>query len=69
MSFAAVDNILRTALEQGSLGDRDTLAGEHRLIHDNRAGKEDGVTEKLAAVIWHNYHVTGDQLGRQNLKK
>ena len=64
MSFAAVDNFLPAALEQGSLGDWNTLASEHRLIHDDRAGEEDSVTEELAAMVWHNNHITGNQLGR-----
>ena len=67
MSFAAVDNFLPAALEQGSLGDWNTLAGEHRLVHDDGAGEEDGVTEELAAVVWHIYHITRNQLRRKHL--
>ena len=69
MGLVAVDNLLPAALEQGSLGDWNTLAGEHRLVHDDGAGEEDGVTEELAAVVWYNNHVTRDQLGRKNLQK
>ena len=69
MSFAAVDDLLPAALEQSSLGDWNTFAGEHRLVHDDGAGEEDGVTEELAAVVWHNNHITRNQLGGENLKK
>ena len=69
MSFAAVDNFLPTALEQGSLGDWNTFASEHRLVHDDRTREEDSVAEELTTMVGHHYHITRDQLRREDLER